>query len=486
MIRNRWTIALVATMLAACGGGTPEQQIVNDATEALGGADRIRAVNTLTLEGEGTQYQFGQDLRPDANGQTFSVTQYRRAIDVSGGRARTELTRRPNFASFFQGQAPQRQVNGIAGDVAYNVASNGTASRAAGNALAQRRLELLHHPVTAIRVALTEGAALTNAREENGARLVDVSVAGSAFTLAIGSDNRPTRVSHRADDTNLGDVVISTTFADYRNVGGLQLPTRLTTKTDDFTTADYRLSGTTVDEAADLAAPQAAVDAPAPAGPPPVNVTVEQLGPGVWYLKGAVHHSMLVEFNDHLTLLEAPLNNARALAVIAKARETVPGKPLTQVINSHHHFDHSGGIRAAISEGLTVITHDGNRAFFEEVAKRPHTINPDALQKKPAQLSIETVADTRTLTDGTMSVELYTVSTSHSETMLVAYFPRQQWLVQVDAYTPGFTATSATSDMLKALQARNLKIARMVPLHGEPAPFAQFVKEATARAAATN
>src|SRR6202008_3258757 len=96
------------------------------------------------------------------------------------------------------------------------------------------------------------------------------------------------------------------------------------------------------------------------AGPPPATVTVEPLGKGLWFLAGQSHHSVLVEFADHLTLIEAPQNDMRALAAIAKARELVPGKPLTHVVNTHHHFDHSGGIRAAVSEDLAVITHKGN------------------------------------------------------------------------------------------------------------------------------
>src|SRR5262245_34832684 len=137
-----------------------------------------------------------------------------------------------------------------------------------------------------------------------------------------------------------GDVDVETTFADYEDVGGLKLPKTFTTKTDRFTTASITLTRTVVDaNAGDLVAPDA-VRAGASPEPPPVAVTVEQVGKGVWWLAGGSHHSVVFEFDDHLVLFEVPLNDARTLAVIAKARTLVPGKPLTRAVVSHHHLDH--------------------------------------------------------------------------------------------------------------------------------------------------
>src|SRR5262249_30404202 len=171
-------------------------------------------------------------------------------------------------------------------------------------------------------------------------------------------------------------------FPDDQDANGLKLPARLTTKADNYATAEIHVAKHTVDGATgDLAAPAAAASAAPIAGPPPATITVEEIGKGLWFLAGQSHHSVLVEFADHLTLIEAPQNAVRAFAVIAKARELRPGKPLTHVVNTHHHFDHSGGIRAAVSEGLTVITHKGNEAFYKMAAGRAHTIAPDALSK---------------------------------------------------------------------------------------------------------
>jgi glyoxylase-like metal-dependent hydrolase (beta-lactamase superfamily II) len=164
--------------------------------------------------------------------------------------------------------------------------------------------------------------------------------------------------------------------------------------------------------------------------------------------------------------------------VIAKARELRPDKPLTHVVNSHHHFDHSGGIRAAVAEGLTVITHQGNAAFIEEVVKRPHTRVPDALSKNAKPLKIETVVGEKVITDGTMTVHLYDAPSEHSETMLMAYLPRERALVVIDLYEPGEAVHMFAARFLEDLKTRSLRIERIVPLHGKIVPYSQLVKDA--------
>jgi glyoxylase-like metal-dependent hydrolase (beta-lactamase superfamily II) len=478
----RCTVCLAlftAVMVSACSRSTPEQQTVNDAAAALGGAARIQSAKTIVLEGEGTQGNLGQDMTPEATGQTFQVSTYRRAVDVAGGRARTELTRTPNF-QYFAGQMPQKLVQGVDGEVGYNVAANGTATRTPNVVASDRRVEIYHHPITSVRAALDPGSTVSNPRTEDGQSVLDVRTAnGVTFTLAIdGGTNLPARVISTSDNTNLGDVVVETTFADYQDVGGLQLPTRITTKTDEVTTADVRVTKQAVDgEVGDLAAPSAAASAAPMTGAPPATVTVEELAPRIWYLAGQSHHSVLVEFDDHLTLVEAPQNDARALAVIAKAREVRPNKPLTQLVVSHHHFDHTGGVRAAMSEGLTVITHENAAEFLEEAGKRPHTVVPDALAKNPKAVNVEGVDGERVLMDKTMTMNLYAIEGSpHSDSMLVAYFPRERLLVEADVYTPGAAVAPYAPNLLDNIRKRNLRVDRIVPLHGKVVPFSELVK----------
>src|SRR4051812_42347151 len=178
-------VGLALTILNGCARTTPEQTIVNDAAASLGGSQKVLAVKTLVIEGEGTNGNLGQDVRPDATSQTFTVTGYRRAIDLAGKRARVEQVRTPAF-TYFAGQEPQKQVTGIDGDLGYNVAPNGAATRIPDATAKDRRAEIYHHPITIIRAALDPAAKLSNPRTLANERIVDVTAAdGLPFTLAV-------------------------------------------------------------------------------------------------------------------------------------------------------------------------------------------------------------------------------------------------------------------------------------------------------------
>ena len=99
-------LVLVVAACVACTQRPPEQQIVLDAADALGGRDRILAAKAIVMEGQGSNANLGQDMTPEATGQSFEVTAFRRSVSLDPNRTRTEQTRTPKFA-YFQGMAAQ-------------------------------------------------------------------------------------------------------------------------------------------------------------------------------------------------------------------------------------------------------------------------------------------------------------------------------------------------------------------------------------------
>jgi hypothetical protein len=474
MRRLIWTLG-AAALVGACNQTPPEMQVINDAAAALGGADRVAAVKTLIMEGEGYDQAVGGSQTPVAPQNSFRVTEYRRTLDLEHGRTRVQQIRTAQFPFALAVVTPQDMR--LDGDIAYNVggapSADGTPPQPARAPVAvgrARRLEMLQHPLTIVRAALDPAAKVANLREEDNQPHVDITTAaGDVVTLAIDPSNKlPTHVSYPGYDPNWGDIVIEAQFSGYEDVNGLKLPKHIVTKQDHWSTTVRQIAKNTLDgDASDLAAPEA-VKAAAPPTPPPVDVTVEQVGTGIWWLAGSSHRSVVFEFDDHLVLFEVPLNDARTLAVIARARTLVPTKPLTHAIVSHHHLDHAGGFRAAVSEDLTIITHRDNETFFKEIAGRKHTRALDTLAKNPKPAKFELVDDQLTLKDKSMEVQLYHVvkDNTHMSTAIFAYVPRDRMFIQADLFDNGWLWHPWGDNLLENLAFRKLRVDRHVPIHG--------------------
>jgi glyoxylase-like metal-dependent hydrolase (beta-lactamase superfamily II) len=188
-----------------------------------------------------------------------------------------------------------------------------------------------------------------------------------------------------------------------------------------------------------------------------------------------------------LAVIEGPLNDARSLAVIAEAKKLAPNKPIKYLVNTHHHFDHSGGIRAFVAEGATIITADINKPFYEQTFKMPRTMEPDELSKHPKPATFITVKDKYVLTDGGRSMEIYRRDGDiHNAGMMMVYLPKDKILVEADDFTPappgapfpGPRAHASTVNLNENIQHLKLDVATIAPLHGTVAPFSELQKSA--------
>jgi glyoxylase-like metal-dependent hydrolase (beta-lactamase superfamily II) len=227
----------------------------------------------------------------------------------------------------------------------------------------------------------------------------------------------------------------------------------------------------------DLAAPASVVNPPAgtPAGGfggGPIEVT--PMARGVWRITGG---TMVIEFADHMTLFEVDGQPARIKQVIEKARAIVPNKPVTQVIVSHHHFDHTSGLREAVAEGLTVISRRDNGVIFREMTSRLAPHFPDDLAKSGKTLNFIPVDDHLRLSDATMTVELYhVIANSHMADALFAYIPEHKMMIEGDIATAAEELQWWGDSWLDNIAYRKIDVERNVPVHMTPMTRDEVIK----------
>jgi glyoxylase-like metal-dependent hydrolase (beta-lactamase superfamily II) len=366
----------------------------------------------------------------------------------------------------------QRQVLVTRGDHAWNVVADAAVS--VPITLNDRQFQLWSTPHGVIKAAMANNAVRQG-------RVISFAVP-DRYTIKATLDDRDLieRVDAVLPNAVLGNVAVEISYSDYRDFTGVKFPTKIRHVVGGFPSLDLAITDVRPNAAVDIDVPDAVRHATNVYG----RVATQMVADGVWYITGGTHHSAAIEMRDHVILVESPLNDERALAVIAEVRSLVPGKPIRYVIASHHHFDHSGGLRAAAGEGLTIIAHEANRAFFERALAVPATLRPDHLAKSGRGVRVEGMRDRRTLTDGTRTVEIYHIAGSiHHDGLLMVHLPKEKLLIQADTYSPLPANAPPPSpahplhvNLADNIARLGLAVDQHLPLHGRIVPMSELLR----------
>ena len=438
MRKTTWLGLIGALSLGA--GALAQQGALQTAAGTLG----VGNIKTLQFTGSGRNFSVGQNFTPVDPWPAVPVKNYVAVANFDTGAMRVDMLREMGPVMPRGGGAPffgeQRQIQVVSGDYAWNLpapAPTAPAGGAAGPAAPQpgaqleRMLALWSTPQGFVKAAMANNATTRAAR---GGTDVSFTVGGKyQMTGTINAQGQVEKVQTWIDHPIVGDMLVETTYSGYKDFGGVTFPSRILQTQDGYPSLDLTISAVTVNPSFDAPVP----DTVRNAKPAPVQVASQKLADGVFYLTGGSHHSLAIEMRDHIVVVDTPQTEERALAVLAKAKELIPNKPIRFVVTSHHHWDHLGGIRTAMDEGATIVTHQSNKAFLERVAKTPHTIVPDRLAASKKAVKIQTVGDKGVLTDGTRTIELHRLQGyEHAGDMLVVYLPQEKILAEPDAFTP--------------------------------------------------
>ena len=533
---TRW-ITIFATLVGLAGSAGAQnvsdvRSVLEASLKAMGGV----GLKTLQYSANGWSSRIGQTYGLAEDWPHYEVADYTRAIDFDAKWSREDYTRR-------QGKYPVLGRPPMAAEHVTSILSGNYAwDMEGGKAVPLTRLYLdgvSYADLRQLELAITPHGFLKAALAAKDATAITLPIVGASDAGLSQYGRKVTvvsftigkyRVNGTINDQNLveltdtwfpnpvyGDMDYEMRFTKYKNFGGVQFPTLLHVHQGDprLNPAHNYYEYNVTDVKANLPVTTMAVpDAVRAAVVPPVKVESQKLADGVWLLGGGTHNSVLVEFKDFVTVVEAPQNEARSLAVIEEVSRLAPNKPIKYVVNTHHHFDHAGGLRTYLSQGTTVITHESNKQYYMDIMfyPAPRELQPDRMalynpmymiSRRPAP--IETVASFAggpgggaakyVIADGERMLEIFHVQDmayeledpsyaqgNTSADMLMVYLPKEKILINADLYSPPAqgapmpTPTAAMRTLYQNMLKQKLDVARHVPLHGRVGTNEEFLK----------
>ncbi|HEX5108776.1 MAG TPA: MBL fold metallo-hydrolase [Vicinamibacterales bacterium] len=489
--------AVLAVGTAACSAPTA-RSLSDEAMAAMGGADKVRAIRTITMkDGAGTRDQLLEPRHVGEAEPSAKLSKVTEIVDLAGGRAslhyvidnagfmqdRHEVMTRRNGKLVGLDYVGMRPVVATSVDGLF---SWGTQN----NPEITLRRSLV--PILLAAAESTAGASDENFAGRNAAH-AHVTVNGEDIGLYFDPQTKLLIGFETTDSEALtGDVPAQYVLDNYKAVDGVLLPHKITITKGGKPYSMVEYAGGAINDAAaekDFEIPEAAskqADEAIAAGvfSP---VALDKVADGVYFARAYSHNSLVVEFPQWLAVVEAPYTDAQSATLVRVLGAQFPGKPIKYAAVTHPHSDHIGGVRGIAAAGAAVLVEKAHEAPLRTMIEAHHTRPADDLEKRRTANqpvgSIEIYEGKKVLSDGKQSLELYAfMGSPHVEPMVLAYVPSARLAFQSDLWFPGTGAPAGpeAKQLLEAIRALKLNVATHAGGHGGVGPAAALEKAVAA------
>lgn len=163
---------------------------------------------------------------------------------------------------------------------------------------------------------------------------------------------------------------------------------------------------------ATVAARQAPVT-PANLDTVPVPETVADLGRGVHVITGAMNNTTVVEGPRGLIVIDTQF--APRYPAIAARIAAISAKPVLYVVNTHYHYDHTGGNAQFHAHGARIFAHANVAPRMAAPPVNPLTGLPDAPASPDALPTVHYATAQRSMRLGGVAVRLIHPASAHTD-----------------------------------------------------------------------
>ena len=482
--------------------------LVRQAVAAEGGADALRALKGLAIRGDAKFWEPGQSYAAGGEPRFLGDATFAITWDLAKGVAKTDWDRDQKYPD-----PPIKLKYTETLFPSFGVVSDEKGSQPMSRIRAAALLRELERASPRLLLnAMEDPSNVLGVDPQPLGKLslpaVSFTEKGTKYTILFDRETHlPAAIRTRDDDNINGDSNYDLVLGDWKAVGGAKVAEALS----------YQINGVEVaklnyrDVAANPALGDdsfAVPDAVKAVAPPPATANVPyqwvlrrlfltrlldsdnviypnggglklvELAPNVQHVEGGTANNLIVAMKDYLVVFDAPYGELQSRWTIDAAKAKYPGKPIKYLVLTHHHMDHTGGMRTFVAEGATIVVPAPDKAYFEKDVVAPRTLVPDDLQKKPSAATIMEVKDEVTLKDDTDEIRLYNIANPHVQGFILGYVVKSNVLYVTDLISPRgvIERSEATVAVGNAIRRFGINPSVVAGGHGTTAKVADITK----------